>query len=64
LIDDQRRRAGAAVVPGDHHVIGLGLGDARRHRADADLGHQLDRDDARGLAFFRSWISCARSSIE
>ena len=34
----QRRRAGAAVVPGDHDVLGLRLGDAGRDRADAGLG--------------------------
>ena len=33
-------------------------------RADADLGDQLDVHPGRGLAFFRSWISWARSSIE
>ena len=38
----QRRRAGAAVVAGDQHHVGVRLGDARRDRADADLGHQLD----------------------
>ena len=39
-----RRSAGAAVVAGDRHVIGLGLGHAGGNRADADLGHQLDAD--------------------
>ncbi len=34
----QRRRAGAAVVAGDQDDVGLGLGDAGRDRADADLG--------------------------
>ena len=43
----QRRRAGAAVVAGDQHVVGVRLRHAGRDRADADLGHQLDRD-ARG----------------
>ena len=38
----QRRRAGAAVVPGDQHDVGVRLGHARRDRADADLGDQLD----------------------
>ena len=60
-----RRRARAAVVPRDRHVIGLGLGDARRNRAHADLADQLDADRWRDrCAFFRSWMSCARSSIE
>jgi hypothetical protein len=40
----QRRGAGAAVVAGDEHDVGVRLGDARRDRADADLGHQLDVD--------------------
>ena len=38
-----RARAGAAVEAGDHHVIGLGLGDAGGDGADADFGDQLDR---------------------
>ena len=43
----------------------LRLGDAGGDRADADFGHQLDADRrAAGSTFFRSWISCARSSIE
>ena len=60
----QRRRAGAAVVAGDQDDVGVRLGDARRDRADADLGDQLDVHPGRGLAFFRSWMSWARSSIE
>ena len=39
-----RRRAGAAVVTGDRHVIGLRLRDTGRDRADADLGDELHRD--------------------
>ena len=39
-----RRRAGAAVVPGDHDVVGLRLGDAGGDGADAGLGDQLDAD--------------------
>ena len=39
-----RRRARAAIVARDGHVVGLGLGHAGRHRTDADLGHQLDAD--------------------
>ena len=35
------RRAGAAVVAGDRHVIGLGLRHARGDGADADFGHEL-----------------------
>ena len=41
------RRAGAAVVAGDGDVIGFGLGHTGRHRAHADLRHQLHAD--RGL---------------
>ena len=40
----QRRRAGAAVMPGNRHVVGLGLGHAGRHGSHADLRHELDRD--------------------
>ena len=50
----ERRRAGAAVVAGDQHHVGVRLGDARGHRADAGFGHQLHVDRARGFAFFRS----------
>ena len=39
----QRRGAGAAFVARDRDVVGLALGDARRDRADADLGDELDR---------------------
>src|SRR6185437_4060490 len=39
----QRRGTGAAVVTGDQDAIGVGLGDARCDRADADLGDELDR---------------------
>ena len=41
-----RRGAGAAVVTGDRHVVGVGLRDARGDRADPDLGDELDRDRA------------------
>ena len=37
----ERRGAGAAVVAGDEHDVGLGLRHAGGHGADADLGHQL-----------------------
>ena len=42
-IELQRRGAGAAVVAGDQHVVGVGLRDAGGDRADADLGHELHR---------------------
>ena len=40
----QRCRAGAAVVAGDQHHVGVGLRDAGRDRADADRADQLDVD--------------------
>src|SRR5262249_49073258 len=40
----RRRGAGAAVVAGDHDVVGAGLGHARGDRPDARLGDQLDAD--------------------
>ena len=49
-----RRGAGAAVVAGDHHVVGVRLGHAGGHRAHADLGHELHRHRARGFAQRRS----------
>ena len=60
----QRRGPGAAGVAGDQDLLGMGLGHARGDRAHADFGDQLDADLASGLAFFKSWISWARSSIE
>ena len=47
LLRRQRRGAGAAVVPGDQHHVGVRLGHPRGHRADAVLGHQLDVDTRR-----------------
>ena len=38
------RGARAAVVPGDHDVVGLRLRDPGGDRADAGLGDQLDAD--------------------
>ena len=38
----QRRRAGAAVVTGNQHDVGVRLRHASGDRADADLGDQLD----------------------
>ena len=40
----ERRSAGAAVVAGDEHHVGVRLGDARGHRAHADFRDQLDGD--------------------
>ena len=39
-----RRGAGAAVVAGNHHVVGLGLGHAGGNGADTHFRDQLDRD--------------------
>ena len=50
----QRRGAGAAFEAGDGDMVGARLGDAGGDRADADLGDQLDRDQASGLTFLRS----------
>ena len=60
----QRRGAGAAFEARDGDVVGARLGDAGRNRADADLGDELHRHEPGGLTFFRSKMSCARSSIE
>jgi hypothetical protein len=61
----QRRSAGAAVVPAISRMIGVRLGHARGDRADADFGDELHADArAWRLAFFRSWMSSARSSME
>ena len=49
LMRGQRAGAGAAVVAADQHDVGVRLGHARRDRADADLGHQLDADPRLGV---------------
>ena len=59
-----RRRAGAAVVAGDHHVVGLALATPAAIVPTPTSETSLTLMLARGFAFFRSWISCARSSIE
>src|SRR6185295_18604847 len=38
------RGAGAAVVTANQHYIGVCFGNARRNRADSNLGNQLDAD--------------------
>jgi hypothetical protein len=45
----QRAGAGAALEPGDRHMVGARLGDAGGDRADPDLGHQLDRHRGLGI---------------
>ena len=45
----QRRRPGAAVETRNRHMIGSAFGDARRHRAHADFGHQLHRNARFGV---------------
>ena len=42
----RRRRTRAAVVARDQDDVGLGLGHARRNRADAAGGHQFHGDFA------------------
>src|SRR4029079_9474918 len=44
----ERRRAGAAVVPGDQDDVRVRLGDAGGDRAHADLGDQLHVHAGRG----------------
>ena len=44
LMRRERRGAGAAVVAGDQHHVGVRLGDAGGDRADADFGDQLHAD--------------------
>src|SRR5690606_23909322 len=43
----QRRGAGAALVAGDGDVVGAGFGNTGGDGADADLGDQLHRHEAR-----------------
>ena len=45
----QRGGAGAAVVAGDEHDVGVRLGDARGDGADPDLGDELDVDPGLGV---------------
>jgi hypothetical protein len=64
-MDDQGEAPGAAVVPGDHHMVGLALGHACGDGAHTNFDTSLTLMSALcGATFFRSWISCARSSIE
>ena len=58
------RGTGPAVVAGDEHHVGVRLRHAGGHGADTDLGDQLHVHPRRGFAFFKSWMSCFRSSIE
>ena len=48
-----RRGTGAAVVTGDHHMVGLALGHARGNCAHAHLGHQLHADVGMGCDVFQ-----------
>ena len=45
--------AGAAVVAGDQHVVGVALDNARRHDADAVLADQLNRDPGGRVGAFQ-----------
>ena len=50
VLDGRHRRgARAAVMAGDHDVVGLGLSHASGHRAHAHFRHQLDRDRGLGV---------------
>ncbi len=49
----QRRGARAAVMPGDDHMISLGLGHPGGHRAHAAFSHQLDADGRAGIGVFQ-----------
>ena len=51
----ERRGAGAAVVAGDQHDVGVGLRHAGGDGADADLGHELHVHAGR-----RGWRSSGR----
>ena len=48
----RRRRAGAAVMSGNHNVVCLALGHAGGHRADAGLRNQLDTDAGMRIGVF------------
>jgi hypothetical protein len=60
----QGRGAGAAVVAGDEHDVGVRLGHAGRDRADADLGDELDVDPRAVVGVLEVVDELARSSIE
>jgi len=45
--------AGAPVIAGDSDVVGMCLGDPRRHRAHPHLGDQFDRDPGLGIDVFQ-----------
>ncbi len=61
--------SGEAPVPprvaGNEDVVGKALGHAGGDRADAHFATPASRSRGpTGLLFFRSWMSCLRSSIE
>ena len=61
----QRRGAGAAVVAGDQDDVGVRLADTPAATVPTPTSAtSLTWTRASVLAFFRSWISCLRSSIE
>ena len=60
----ERRGAGSAGITADQHLIRMGLRHPGRDGPDPDFRHQLHRNGRIGLAFFKSKMSCARSSIE
>ena len=49
----ERGRAGAAVVAGDQHHVGMAFGHTGRDRADAELGDELDVDAGLGVGHLR-----------
>ena len=60
----QRGGAGAAVVAGDEHVVGVRLAHPGRHVPTPDSATSFTPTRARGFTVLRSVMSCARSSIE
>ena len=60
----QRRGAGAALEAGDGHVVGAALATPAATVPTPTSETSFTEMRASGLTFFRSWMSCARSSIE
>ena len=60
----QRRGAGAALEAGDGHMVGAALATPAATVPTPTSATSFTEMRACGLTFFRSWISCARSSIE
>jgi len=59
------RSARTAGIARDEHRVAARLRDnSRRDGADVCHRDEFDVDSAAGLAHFKSWINCARSSME